>query len=72
MLSNLPPSFEDGEIHEAFKEVHQVKREDLRPINDPHCDHVMVPDPEEDTEFFFGIVCEKCGRGKLIRKPLQA
>lgn len=59
---------ETSNLPEVVGQVHISKPEDRKVLNNPECVHEMIPDPSEQTEHFFGIVCKWCGRGKLIKK----
>jgi hypothetical protein len=45
-----------------------IKREDMKQLNDPNCEHQWEPDPSEDTDYVFGVRCKLCPVGKLVRK----
>lgn len=56
----------DDNGNPATGESFVVKKEDMRQLNDPDCEHQWEPDHSEDTDFVFGIKCKNCPLGKLI------
>lgn len=57
---------ESGEM--VMGETQVIKKEDMKTLNDPNCEHEWEPDHSEDTDLVYGIKCTKCPVGKLIRK----
>lgn len=56
----------DDDGKPATGDTFVVKKEDMRQLNDPDCEHEWEPDPSEDTDFVYGIKCKNCPIGKLI------
>lgn len=56
----------DDEGKPAVGSSQVIKKEDMKQLNDPNCEHEWEPDHSEDTDFVFGIKCKNCPVGKLI------
>lgn len=51
------------ELGEGRKWV--VRKNELKPLNNPRCEHEFVDDPTEKD--FVAVKCTKCPVGRLIR-----
>lgn len=65
-----PKPMSDTNVNNVEKNELVIRREDLKPLNDPNCEHSFVLDGEliGDTRAW---ICSKCHRGTFLPKTIQ-
>lgn len=45
-----------------------IDMQNVKPLNDPECNHFFIEEVQEEIEGYTSWTCEKCRRGKMLPK----
>jgi hypothetical protein len=62
-IDNLPESDSD-----VFGKSERIDKKDIKPLNDPNCEHEFVEEPDCEIPGCKSMKCTKCPVGIFVKK----